>query len=427
MTKTERVRAALCGEKTDHIPFSFWTHMAGFDLDPELLAQKTYEFARSHDIDFIKTMNNGMYSVEDFGCTLDQSQVKNGGVTKLASSPIHSVQDWAKICEKDIHTGALGRELTSLRSLLEKVNGEIPVVFTIMSPKTLCIVGESGSGKSVTSLGIMRLLQTPPGHYAGGQILFEDEDILTRSEAEMRRIRGSKISMIFQEPMSSLNPVLTIGYQIMESIRVHQHIGKESARKKAVEMLSLVGITDPEKRLKEYPHQMSGGMRQRVMIAIALSCNPQLLIADEPTTALDVTIQAQILRLLKALREKTGMAIMLITHDLGVVAEMADEVVVLYAGKVMERGTLLDIFDDPQHPYTKGLIECIPKIDERRERLITIEGTVPKLGEFPTGCRFSTRCPHCQSICRTVPPEFQGENGHLFACHFPERARKESV
>ena len=301
------------------------------------------------------------------------------------------------------------------------------VSFAVSPGKTLCIVGESGSGKSVTSLGIMRLLQTPPGHYAGGQILFEDEDILTRSEAEMRRIRGSKISMIFQEPMSSLNPVLTIGYQIMESIRVHQHIGKESARKKAIEMLSLVGITDPEKRLKEYPHQMSGGMRQRVMIAIALSCNPQLLIADEPTTALDVTIQAQILRLLKALREKTGMAIMLITHDLGVVAEMADEVVVLYAGKVMERGTLLDIFDDPQHPYTKGLIECIPKIDERRERLITIEGTVPKLGEFPTGCRFSTRCPHCQSICRTVPPEFQGENGHLFACHFPERARKESV
>jgi len=296
------------------------------------------------------------------------------------------------------------------------------VSFAVQPGKTLCIVGESGSGKSVTSLGIMGLLQSPPAHYTGGSIWFQGENLLQKKESELRRIRGSRISMIFQEPMTSLNPVLTIGYQITESLRAHQKIGRTSAREQALNLLQLVGITDPEKRLNEYPHQMSGGMRQRVMIAIALSCNPNLLIADEPTTALDVTIQAQILRLLKELRQKTGMTIILITHDLGVVAEMADEVVVMYAGKVMERGSVRDIFERPSHPYTKGLMDCIPKLDDRQQHLTTIEGTVPKIGSFSDGCRFSTRCPYCTDICHSLQPEVTERDGHFWACHLaPEQ------
>lgn len=291
------------------------------------------------------------------------------------------------------------------------------ISFSIPKGKTVCLVGESGSGKSVTSLGILGLLQTPPAHYTGGEILFEGTDLLKKRESEMSKIRGSKISMIFQEPMTSLNPVLTIGYQIGECVRAHRKTGKKETRARIIELLRLVGITDPDKRLEEYPHQLSGGMRQRVMIAIALACEPELLIADEPTTALDVTIQAQILQLLKQLREKTGMTILLITHDLGVVADMADEVVVLYAGKIMEKGNLQDIFLHPKHPYTKGLMDCIPKIEGRQQRLTVIDGTVPKLGHFPKGCRFSTRCPYCKDICREQQPPLREENGHIWACH----------
>lgn len=301
------------------------------------------------------------------------------------------------------------------------------VSFAVQPGKTLCIVGESGSGKSVTSLGIMRLLQSPPARCTGGSIWFEGENLLQKKEKELRRIRGSQISMIFQEPMTSLNPVLTIGFQITESLRAHQRMDRAAAWKQAAALLQMVGITDAEKRLKEYPHQMSGGMRQRVMIAIALACSPKLLIADEPTTALDVTIQAQILRLLKELRQKTGMAIILITHDLGVVAEMADEVVVMYAGKVMECGSVHDIFERPSHPYTKGLMDCIPKLSGQRQRLTTIEGTVPKLGGFPAGCRFSTRCPYCTDQCRSIQPEKMGKDGHFWLCHLaPEQWKGET-
>lgn len=301
------------------------------------------------------------------------------------------------------------------------------ISFSVPKGKTVCLVGESGSGKSVTSLGILKLLQTPPAHYTAGQILFNGEDLLKKQETEMSKIRGSKISMIFQEPMTSLNPVLTIGYQIGECIRIHQKTGKSETRAQIVELLRLVGITDPDKRMEEYPHQLSGGMRQRVMIAIALACNPQLLIADEPTTALDVTIQAQILQLLKQLREKTGMTILLITHDLGVVADMADEVVVLYAGKIMEKGSLQDIFLRPKHPYTKGLMDCIPKIEGRQQRLTVIEGTVPKLGHYPPGCRFSTRCPYCQEVCREQQPPFCEEDGHSWACHLTDAQYEEGI
>lgn len=309
--------------------------------------------------------------------------------------------------------------------------GRFPAVdgvsFAVQPGKTLCIVGESGSGKSVTSLGIMRLLQSPPARCTGGSIWFEGENLLQKKEKELRRIRGSQISMIFQEPMTSLNPVLTIGFQVAESLRAHQRMDRAAAWKQAAALLQMVGITDAEKRLKEYPHQMSGGMRQRVMIAIALACSPKLLIADEPTTALDVTIQAQILRLLKELRQKTGMAIILITHDLGVVAEMADEVVVMYAGKVMECGSVHDIFEHPSHPYTKGLMDCIPKLSGQRQRLTTIEGTVPKLGGFPAGCRFSTRCPYCTDQCHSVQPEMMGKDGHFWFCHLaPEQWKGET-
>ena len=293
------------------------------------------------------------------------------------------------------------------------------VSFSLNEGETLCIVGESGSGKSVTSLGIMRLLQSPPAHYLGGEILYNGENLLIKTEAEMRDIRGSKISMIFQEPITSLNPVLTVGYQLMESLEAHEESDQKTLRQKSIELLKLVGITDPEKRFNEYPHQMSGGMCQRVMIAIALACNPKLLIADEPTTALDVPIQAQILDLMRDLKEKIGTAILLITHDLGVVAEMADRIIVLYGGKVMESGTLDEIFTNPRHPYTKDLIDCIPKIDRREKRLTTIEGVVPKLGAFPKGCRFSTRCKKCQAICQMFSPEIQEKNRHIFSCHFP--------
>lgn len=279
------------------------------------------------------------------------------------------------------------------------------VSFSLQKEETLAVVGESGSGKSVTSLSIMQLIPNPPGRIVDGQVLFNGENLLTKSRGEMRKIRGNDIAMIFQEPMTSLNPVYTVGDQIAEAVVLHQKTTKREAWQRAVDMLQLVGIPSPAQRAREYPHQMSGGMRQRVMIAMALSCNPKLLIADEPTTALDVTIQAQILDLMKKLKSEFHAAIMLITHDLGIVADMADKVAVMYAGKVVEEAPTRALFRDPLHPYTVGLLESIPRIDqERNERLHVIEGTVPNLLHLPEGCSFAARCPKVMDVCREKRP-----------------------
>jgi oligopeptide/dipeptide ABC transporter ATP-binding protein len=270
----------------------------------------------------------------------------------------------------------------------------------------LGIIGESGSGKSVTALSIIRLVASPPGKIISGEIWFEGDNLLAKSADEIRRIRGNEISIIFQEPMTSLNPVLTIGDQIMENIITHQKLNKPRARRQAIEMLKLVGIPSPQKRIDEYPHQLSGGMRQRAMIAMALSCRPKLLIADEPTTALDVTIQAQILDLIRKLRQEIGMAVMMITHDLGVIAETADNVAVAYGGKVLEYGDVVGIFKDPLHPYTRALYNSIPRIsDDRKRRLEVIDGMVPNPLDLPEGCSFHPRCKFAGRICSQVVPE----------------------
>ncbi len=273
------------------------------------------------------------------------------------------------------------------------------VTFSVDRGKVLGIVGESGCGKSVTSLSIMRLVDPATGRYEGGSIMFDGQDILKLSEQEMRKLRGNKISMIFQEPMTSLNPVFTIGYQIEESLMLHKGLEKKAARDRAVELLEMVGIPEAAKRVDEYPHQLSGGMRQRVMIAMALAGDPELLIADEPTTALDVTIKAQILDLLKELQEKLHMSIIFITHDLGVIAEMADEVAVMYAGEIVEKAKTRELFDDPKHPYTVGLMDSIPNINEKVERLTTLEGLVPSLYDMPKGCHFAPRCKYACPEC----------------------------
>jgi oligopeptide/dipeptide ABC transporter ATP-binding protein len=273
------------------------------------------------------------------------------------------------------------------------------VSFSIKPGETLGLVGESGCGKTVTALCVMRLVQTPPGAIESGSIMFKDKNLLALSEKEMRRIRGNEISMVFQEPMTSLNPVFTCGYQVEEAVLLHQKVGKREAEEKTLEMLDLVKIPDPKRVARAYPHQLSGGMRQRVMIAMALSCNPSLLIADEPTTALDVTIQAQILDLLQSLQDRFNMAILMITHDLGVIAEMARRVVVMYAGKVMEVGTVLEIFRESRHPYTLGLKESIPRLATKGVRLKVIPGRVPDPLDFPSGCRFSDRCKYAEYRC----------------------------
>ncbi|WP_099824014.1 ABC transporter ATP-binding protein [Oceaniglobus indicus] len=287
--------------------------------------------------------------------------------------------------------------------------------------RTLGVVGESGCGKSVTSLSIMRLVPQPPGKYAGGQILFDGQDLLTLSESEMRKLRGGRIGMIFQEPMTSLNPVYTCGHQIEESLSVHSGLSKKAARERAIEMLDLVGLPSPKSRVDDYPHQLSGGQRQRVMIALALANDPDLLIADEPTTALDVTIQAQILDLMGELRSRTGAAVMLVTHDLGVVAQTCDDVVVMYAGRVVERAPTADLFADPQHPYTVGLMAAVPRIDTAVGRLATIPGTVPPPWSKIAGCRFASRCPLASEQCRTQDPPLRDLSpGHGVACwHAP--------
>lgn len=308
-------------------------------------------------------------------------------------------------------------EVKNLKTSFFTEEGEVKAVddvsFSVQPGKTLGIVGESGCGKSVTSLSIMRLIPHPPGKVVGGEILYKGKDLLKLNMDEMRAIRGNEISMIFQEPMTSLNPVFTIGNQICEAIMLHQDLPKKEIRNKAIEMLRLVGIPSPEKRIDDYPHQLSGGMRQRVMIAMALSCNPNVLIADEPTTALDVTIQAQILDLLKDLQQKVGMGLILITHDLGVVAEMADEVVVMYAGRVVEQGGVREIFAHPKMPYTRGLLNSIPTLSKdptgkvKKKRLETIPGIVPNLLQLPKGCRFQERCTFASSECREKEPDLR--------------------
>ncbi|HJR54706.1 MAG TPA: ABC transporter ATP-binding protein [Gemmatimonadota bacterium] len=291
------------------------------------------------------------------------------------------------------------------------------VSFDVRPRETLGIVGESGCGKSVTSLSILRLIPQPPGEIAGGRILFRGLDLLDLPEKEMRKIRGNEIAMIFQEPMTSLNPVYTVGDQIGEVLRLHRDMSKDEARQRSIEMLRRVRIPDPEQRVDEYPHQLSGGQRQRVMIAMALACDPALLIADEPTTALDVTVQAQILALLNQLQDEYGMSIMLITHDLGVIAETAHRVVVMYAGVVAEVGTAEQVFGGPNHPYTEGLKAAIPKLGEKVERLHTIPGSVPSPYEEIIGCPFQNRCPYVMDRCRREFPDLYTLGpGHLARC-----------
>ena len=292
------------------------------------------------------------------------------------------------------------------------------VSFSVKKGETLSIVGESGSGKSVTALSIMRLVPNPPGKIIDGEIVFDGINILNLSEKDMIKIRGKRISMIFQEPMTSLDPVFTVGHEIMEALILHQGMDKKTAREKAIELLRTVGIPDPEKRVDNYPHEMSGGMRQRVMIAMALSCNPDLLIADEPTTALDVTIQAQILRLMKELTKKFNTALILITHDLGVVAETADNVIVMYAGHIMEYANVMELFENPLHPYTSGLSKAIPRLDTESEYLETIEGTVPNLAHPPSGCPFHPRCKYKKPECeRELPELIEVKENHWVRCH----------
>jgi len=290
------------------------------------------------------------------------------------------------------------------------------VSFSLSKGEALGILGESGCGKSVTALSIMRLIQ-PPGKIIKGKVFFNGDDLISKSEEEMRNIRGNKISMIFQDPMTSLNPVFTIGDQIIEAITLHQGLDKKDARKKAIEMLELVRIPEADKRINDYPHQFSGGMRQRVMIAMALSCNPSILIADEPTTALDVTIQAQILELIKQLRKELQMSLILITHDMGIVAESCENVLVMYAGKVVEYSDIMTIFKHPAHPYTIGLLESVPRLDVRRERLNAIEGQPPDLVALPNYCYYFDRCPYKTKECSEQIPELiEIENGHLVRC-----------
>ena len=317
----------------------------------------------------------------------------------------------------------MGKEVTlqvkDLELWFDNDRGSVKILngisFDIYKGETLGIVGESGCGKSVTSLSIMRLLQSPPARF-GGSIKLQDKELLKLSERQMQAIRGNRISMIFQEPMTSLNPVFTIGDQLCETFMLHQGLSRKEAMKKAVELLEMVKIPEPQQRVKEYPHQLSGGMRQRVMIAMALACRPELLIADEPTTALDVTIQAQVLDLMRELQKEMGTAIAFITHDLGVVSEMCDRVIVLYCGEMMEEASVDEIFENPKHPYTEGLMATLPKFDQPGH-LATIPGTVPPSGKYPKGCVFAPRCQYATEQCHGCkPPVTDLGNGHKVRC-----------
>jgi dipeptide transport system ATP-binding protein len=321
-------------------------------------------------------------------------------------------------------------EVKDLHVSFKTYGGEVKAVrgvnFDLHKGETLAIVGESGCGKSVTSQSIMRLIPEPPGRFDGGSIVFKGKDLTKMKDSEMRKIRGSDISMIFQDPMTALNPTLTIGDQLTEGILQHMKLSKEQAKNVAVQMLDLVGIPSPQVRLKQYPHQFSGGMRQRIVIAMALVCQPEVLIADEPTTALDVTIQAQILELFRNIQKKTGVSIILITHDLGVVAQVADRIAVMYAGKIVETGTRREIFYNPQHPYTKGLLNSVPRLDVDGAELIPIGGTPPDLFSPPVGCPFTARCPYAMEVCDKVyPSATKLSDSHGVDCWLQdERAQK---
>jgi oligopeptide/dipeptide ABC transporter ATP-binding protein len=306
--------------------------------------------------------------------------------------------------------------------LVKAVDG---VDLEMMKGTTLALVGESGCGKSVTALSVLRLIPSPPGRIAGGEIIFKGKNLLDLSNKEMESIRGNDISMIFQEPMTSLNPVFTVGDQIKEAVMLHQKKSSDEAGKLVIEILDKVGIPSPDIRINDYPHQMSGGMKQRVMIAMALSCNPEILIADEPTTALDVTIQAQILDLMKSLQDELGMSTLLITHDLGIVSSVASHVAIMYASKIAEYGSLGDIFENPHHPYTLGLFTSIPVIGDKKENLYVIPGSVPNPLAFPEGCKFWPRCVFAEEICRSQEPLLEEvSRGHTVACHFREKIDK---
>lgn len=311
---------------------------------------------------------------------------------------------------------------TSFMTRAGEVQSVRGVSFDVKAGDVIGIVGESGSGKSVTAKSIIGLIQ-PPGKITDGQVIFNSKNLVSMSDKELRQIRGNQISMIFQDPMTSLNPVIRVGKQLIEVIRRHRKLDKHAARQRAIELLREVGIPSPEQRIDQYPHEFSGGMRQRVMIAMALSCNPELLIADEPTTALDVTIQAQILGLMKQLKERTNTAILLITHDLGVVAQICTRVIVMYGGLIMEEGTVEEIFEHPRHPYTQGLLNSIPRVTTGgRQRLSTIEGTPPDLLDPPSGCPFMERCPHAGDICKTMPNYVNFNEEHRALCWLYEPA-----
>lgn len=320
-------------------------------------------------------------------------------------------------------------EVSGLKTYFQDRKGQVPAVdgvdFILRKGETLGIVGESGCGKSITSMSILHLLP-PKGRIVDGTIRFKGRDITHLPPAEMAKLRGKEIAMIFQEPMTSLNPVYTVGYQISEMILRHEKVSKKEARARAIEMLRLVNIPAPEKRIDEYPHELSGGMRQRVMIAMALSCNPELLIADEPTTALDVTIQAQILDLMRTLKQTLNTSIMMITHDLGVVAEMSDYVLVMYAGMVMEYSDVRSLFADPLHPYTQGLLKALPRMGESQEKLYVIDGVVPSLYELPTGCRFWPRCAYATERCKHEIPALYEVEGRKIRCFRYENGVKEA-
>ena len=320
-------------------------------------------------------------------------------------------------------------EVQELRTYFDTEQGVAQAVdgvtFEIRAGETLAVVGESGCGKSVTALSVLGLVPMPPGRNAGGKVLFDGKDLLKVTDSELQAIRGNDIAMIFQEPMTALNPVFTVGDQIGETIRLHKGVDKAEARRQTIEMLGKVGIPSPETRVDAYPHQLSGGMRQRVMIAMAMSCSPKVLIADEPTTALDVTIQAQILTLIRGLQDSLGMSVLLITHDLGVVAQTAHRVAVMYAGKVVETATVEELFAKPRHPYTIGLFRSLPDIAGAGNRLETIPGIVPAAWRFPSGCRFRTRCPLAREACGESEPvrsPIDGNDEHQVACHFIEEA-----
>ena len=326
------------------------------------------------------------------------------------------------MAEKILQVKNLKTYFHTQAGLVKAVND---VSFDVEKGKTLGIVGESGCGKSITSLSIMGLVEKP-GKIEGGEILFAGEDLLKKTEDQMRQIRGKQIAMIFQEPMTSLNPVYTIGEQITEALLLHEHMTKRQARERGIEMLKLVKIPLPERRFDEYPHQLSGGMRQRVMIAMALCCNPEMLICDEPTTALDVTIQAQILDLINELKNETGTSVMMITHDLGVIAEVADDVMVMYAGKVVEHATCDQIFE--MHPYTDGLMKCIPKLDDDdTKELSVIKGMVPSFDDMPKGCAFCPRCPQAREICKQKMPELVEAEGRKVRCFKYTKEWEENV